>query len=170
MESRQNKHVGGDGARLGIAPGESGERRGNLGKISLNKNIEATKLNERTEAPLVGPPATIPFGALVEPLGASRDQQKFRYLGELYSVAQDVFLAAARSEESDSPASQEIQASPATGEPARAKPARLKFEQLDAGGYALARAKVRGGWLVASGTGIAFYPDSAHEWDGTSID
>lgn len=62
-----------------------------MGKISLNKSVEATKLHERTEAPLVGPEVTIPFGALVEPAGASRDREKFRYLGELYSVGHDIF-------------------------------------------------------------------------------
>lgn len=35
------------------------------------------------------------------------------------------------------------------------------------------RAKVPGGWLVlaACGTnsGLTFYPDPAHEWDGTSL-
>lgn len=145
-----------------------------MGKISLNKSIEATKLNERTEAPLVGPQVTIPFGALVEPTGASRDREKFRYLGELYSAAQDIFLEATRPDEveSDSPSAPAIPVLPEVGEPVtqHAKGAKLRFERLDAGGYAMARAKVRGGWLVACGTGIAFYPDPAHEWDGTSIE
>ena len=145
-----------------------------MGKISLNKSIEATKLNERTEAPLVGPPVTIPFGALVEAMGASRDQEKFRYLGELYSVAQDVFLAASQSDEvgSDRPLTPAIPAGTETRESGRtrAQKAKLRFEQLDAGSYIMARAKVPGGWLVACGTGITFYPDPSHEWDGTSAE
>jgi len=141
-------------------------RRSKLGKISLNKSIEATKLHARTEAPLVGPEITIPFGALVESAGASSDREKFRYLGELYSVAQDVFLAATRSDDVD-PAPVSAPATPAA--PQAGKAATLTFEKLDAGGYAVARAKVLGGWLVAYGTGITFYPDSGHEWDGTSL-
>ena len=145
-----------------------------MSKIPLNKSIEATKLNERTEAPLVGPKVTIPFGGLVESAGASRDQEKFRYLGELYSVAQDIFLAATKSDEgeSDSPSAAAVRVSPEAREPVsqNAKGTKLRFEQLDAGGFAMARAKVRGGWLVSGGTGVAFYPDPAHEWDGTSLD
>ncbi|HEY3783263.1 MAG TPA: hypothetical protein VGL56_19460 [Fimbriimonadaceae bacterium] len=41
----------------------------------------------------------------------------------------------------------------------------------------LTRAKVPGGWLVsvfwssiqAGGTGLMFYPDPLHEWDGSSL-
>jgi hypothetical protein len=145
-----------------------------LSKIPLNKSIEATKLNERTEAPLVGPQVTIPFGALIEPMGASRDREKFRYLGELYSVAEDIFRAATRSdgEELHSSSATAVPVSPEEGEPfiQNARGVKLRFEQLDAGGYTMARAKVRGGWLVAGGTGIAFYPDPTHEWDGTSLE
>lgn len=145
-----------------------------MSKLPLNKSIEATKLNERTEAPLVGPPVTIPFGALIEPMGASRDREKFRYLGELYSVAQDIFLAATWSDEveADSPSAPAVSVSPEGAQrvPQKAKAAKLRFEQLDAGGYAMARAKVHGGWLIACGTGVAFYPDPTHEWDGTSLE
>ncbi len=38
-----------------------------------------------------------------------------------------------------------------------------------------ARAKVPGGWLVATGgttayAGVTFYPDPEHKWDGSSLD
>lgn len=146
-----------------------------MGKISLNKSIEATKLHQRTEAPLAGPEVTIPFGALVESAGANRDQEKFRYLGELYSVSRDIFLEATRSDDADHAARATSVAAALereAGEPNTASPkkAKLIFEQLDAGRYTVARAKVRGGWLVICGTGIAFYPDPAHEWDGTSVE
>ena len=145
-----------------------------MSKLPLNKSIEATKLNERTEAPLVGPPVTIPFGALIEPSGTRGDREMFRYLGELYSAAQDMFLSATRSEEGepDLASTPAVLASPGAAPPANRndKRAKLVFEKLDAGSYALARAKVTGGWLVAGGTGVAFYPDPAHEWDGTSLE
>ena len=106
----------------------------------MNKRIEATKLHERTGAPMAGPEVTIPFGALVESAPASAP-----------AVA---------------PAEVGLEA------PARpaAKEARLKFERLDAGGYSAARAKVPGGWLVACGAGVTFYPDPRHEWDGASVE
>jgi hypothetical protein len=144
-----------------------------MSKISLNKRIEATKLHERTGAPMAGPEVTIPFGALVEPAGADRDREKFRYLGELYSVRADIFLAATKADEVEpAPAEAPAAARAAVGPEAPAKPtakeARLKFERLDAGAYSAARAKVPGGWLVACGAGVTFYPDPLHEWDGAS--
>lgn len=122
---------------------------------------------------MAGPEVTIPFGALVEPAGADRDREKFRYLGELYSVRADIFLAATKADEVEpAPAEAPAAARAAVGPEAPAKPtakeARLKFERLDAGGYSAARAKVPGGWLVACGAGVTFYPDPLHEWDGAS--
>ena len=122
---------------------------------------------------MAGPEVTIPFGALVEPAGADRDLEKFRYLGELYSVRGDIFLAATKADEVEpAPAHAPAAARAKIGREAPATPsareARLKFEQLDAGGYSAARAKVPGGWLVACGAGVTFYPDPRHEWDGAS--
>ncbi|MFY9727997.1 MAG: hypothetical protein WB579_00250 [Bryobacteraceae bacterium] len=144
-------------------------------KISLNKWIEATKHHDRTGAPMAGPEVTIPFGALVEPVGAERDREKFRYLGELYSARREVFLEATRAEEPAAPpaAAPPLASAPAQPAPSAApgaKEAKLKFERLDAGGYAAARAKVPGGWLVTCGTGVTFYPDPNHKWDGASLE
>jgi hypothetical protein len=146
-----------------------------LAKISLNKRIEATKLHERTGAPLAGPEVTIPFGALVEPAGSDRDREKFRFLGELYSVRRDIFLAATKADEVEAapvppPAAAAVEAAPEAPARPAAKEAKLKFERLDAGGFSVARAKVPGGWIITSGAGVAFYPDPAHEWDGASLE
>ena len=149
-----------------------------MAKISLNKRIEATKLHERTGAPLAGPEVTIPFGALVESMGRDRDREKFRYLGEPYSVRREVFLdaigpdEAAKATVAAPAAAPAVASAPVEPEPPApgAQEARLKFEKLDAGGYALARAKVPGGWLVVCGTGVTFYPDPGHEWDGASVE
>jgi len=153
-----------------------------MGKISLNKRIEATKLHERTGAPLAGPEVTIPFGALVESAGTDRDRERFRYLGELYSVKQDIFVAATKGDGPEdvpaaapAPAQATAPAAPApapaaVGVTTGAAPARLRFEALEAGAYAVARAKVAGGWLVTYGSGITYYPDPEHLWDGTSAE
>jgi hypothetical protein len=147
-----------------------------LAKISLSKRIDATKLHPRTLAPLAGPEVNIPFGALVESIGSDHDREKFLFLGEPYSVRREVFLdaigpdAAAQALVSVPAAAPGM--APATAEPDQpaAPEARLKFERLDAGRYAVARAKVPGGWLVAYGTGLTFYPDPGHEWDGASVE
>jgi hypothetical protein len=49
----------------------------------------------------------------------------------------------------------------------------MKWEQLKIDqGIVLYRARVPGGWLVATymveGSGLTFYPGPHHEWDGTS--
>ena len=50
--------------------------------------------------------------------------------------------------------------------------AKLQWEKLEAN-YYTCRAKVPGGWLVmiyaGDGSGITFYPDPNHEWDGGSL-
>jgi hypothetical protein len=150
-----------------------------LAKISLNKWIEATKLHARTLAPLAGPEVTIPFGALVESIGTDHDRERFRFLGEPYSVRREIFLEATRPDAASAAhapapvAAQAITPAAVEAEPPAspgAIEAKLKFERLDAGGYAAARAKVPGGWLVACGTGVTFYPDPEHKWDGSSVE
>jgi hypothetical protein len=52
----------------------------------------------------------------------------------------------------------------------------LRFEKLDVGSTLsarLSRAKIPGGWLVVvtsnSGSGLTFYSDPQHKWDGNSL-
>jgi len=65
-------------------------------------------------------------------------------------------------------------------EPATPKNA-LMFQYVrteHAGGVAILRSKIPGGWLVksqfhrndAGGCGLTFVPDPEHTWDGTSLD
>ena len=149
-----------------------------MAKISLIKRIDATKLHPRTLAPLAGPEVNIPFGALVESISSDHDRVKFLFLGEPYSVRREVFLDAIGPDEAaKAPAAAsaaEPGVAPAPVEPVQpaapaAKEAALRFERLNAGGYTVARAKVPGGWLVACGSGVTYYPDPTHEWDGTSL-
>jgi hypothetical protein len=53
---------------------------------------------------------------------------------------------------------------------------KLKFESLDVGSTVsvrLSRAKIPGGWLLIvtsnSGSGLTFYSDPQHKWDGNSL-
>jgi hypothetical protein len=126
-----------------------------------------------------GPEVGIPFGALIEPVSLERGTAKFRYLGELYSVAEMTYLEATRTEASlvrdTAPAEPLADTAAAVAPAAEAAPVaahepRLKFEPLDAAAYAIARAKVPGGWLIAGGATLTFYPDPEHSWDGSSVD
>jgi hypothetical protein len=53
---------------------------------------------------------------------------------------------------------------------------KLKFQKLDVGStlpVRLSRAKIPGGWLVVitsnAGSGLTFYSDPQHHWDGNSL-
>ncbi len=43
------------------------------------------------------------------------------------------------------------------------------FNGRAAGAAMLLRAKVPGGWFVKAGESAFFYPDPAHEWDGSTL-
>ncbi len=145
-----------------------------MAKISLIKRMDAIKLHPRTLAPVAGPEVNIPFGALVEAIGGDHARVKFLFLGEPYSVRREVFVDAIGPDAAAQTPAAAPAAIPAPVEPAEAaepaaNAAKLRFERLDAGGYAVARAKVPGGWLVVYGSGVTFYPDAKHAWDGTSL-
>ncbi len=133
-----------------------------MAKFELKKSLEVTRLNKRTGIPVSGPPATIPFGALVENVELDYDYGKFTYLGEPYRCASDVLKAALDRGPAEAPA-----APPRPAEALVAEPGGLRWEQLHST-LPAARAKVPGGWLVAAGAGVAFYPDPEHQWDGCS--
>ena len=138
---------------------------------SLNKSIEARKLNPRTLTELAGHDVTIPYGSLLDGIERSRDTARFRHLGELYACPFEVLASALdKGALAEPPAAAARPAAPAT---APAELPRISWRQLESSGPALKRAKVPGGWLVASETGaalaLAFYPDPDHRWDGTSL-
>ena len=144
--------------------------------ISLNKTIEATKLNPRTGSPLGVPEVTVSFGALVEPLGSDGKLAKFHYLGELYGCKRDLFLSAtgggAKASDAVPVAVTPRPPEPvpvAASEPAVEGPA-LIWERLNSSDVAVKRASIPGGWLVTANYGLTFVPDAKHLWDGSSVD
>jgi hypothetical protein len=47
----------------------------------------------------------------------------------------------------------------------------VRWEELSSTAGAVLRAKLPGGWLVSlRGSGLVFYPDADHAWDGRSLD
>jgi hypothetical protein len=137
-----------------------------MARFELKKSLEVTKLNKRTGIPVSGPPATIPFGALIEDVELDYDYGRFTYLGEPYRCASDVLKAAIDRGPAAAPA-----AGPPAVEASAPEPQGITWEQLRSNALPTARAKVPGGWLVAvAGSGVTFYPDPAHAWDGNSPD
>jgi hypothetical protein len=143
-----------------------------MATFSLNKSIEAHRLHPNTLTPLPGPDVTISFGALIDGVERDRDMVRFRFLGEPFGCKHELLASAL------DPGA--LDAAPAPKPPAQAKaagPAKvveeaggLRWQPVNcSGGPALVRAKVPGGWLVSAGSGIAFYPDPGHAWDGASL-
>jgi hypothetical protein len=149
-----------------------------LAKVSLNKSIEARKLNPRTGLPLTGPEVMIPFGAIIEHVETDRDREKFHYLGDLYLCRHEVWVDAVNAGriEPKAPAAPPAPAAPAQHPAPPREPvtvpgkAKLQWEPLESSDCAVLRAKVPGGWLVAlAGVSVTFYPDPEHQWDGSSL-
>jgi hypothetical protein len=138
--------------------------------VSLTKMIEATKLHPRTGLSLGIPPATIPYGALIEPKGAERDRERFLYLGELYECKQDLFLSATGVKTPEPELA--TAAGPEAEKAAVPVPSgpRLEWEPIHSSNYAVMRTGIPGGWLVALGSGVTFVPDAKHQWDGGSVE
>jgi len=133
-----------------------------MATLTLVKTIEARKLNPKTGVSLPGPPVTIPYGAIIDRLERHRDDAKFRYQMEMYGCRYQVLEEALEKEAiADAPAQNNAAASSSD------RP-KLQWEQTPSNGPLTLRTKVPGGWLVAVGSGVTFYPDPGHEWDGTS--
>lgn len=160
-------------------------------KYELIKLIEAQKLNPRTGIPTTDPLLTIPFGGIIEDITPDRDMDKFVYLGQRYQCAHDILesaislIDAPAAPPPQSPAATGAQtvaakaaaaaaaeaATVAPGDPvatSTAQAPKLVWEPLHST-LACSRARVLGGWLVAAGGGVTFYPDLGHEWDGGSL-
>jgi hypothetical protein len=121
--------------------------------------------------PLPEPEVTIPYGAILENVRQDRDTVTFNYLTEPYGCPRDIFQsAAAPFAKVEKPAATAPAPEPAAAIPEpEAEPAKLQFEALSSSVEGLSRAKVPGGWLLATERGgVAFYPDARHVWNGES--
>jgi hypothetical protein len=142
-------------------------------KLTLNKSISAVRLNPKTGVPYSEPESNVSFGAILTYRGPDRDFEKFTYMSELYRCPRDVLESALDGGKipTENGANDEAPVAASSGAAAKPAPeAALKFEKLNAGPYAIARAKVPGGWLLASGNSSpTFYPDPDHAWNGESL-
>jgi hypothetical protein len=145
-------------------------------RYELSKTIEARKLNPRSGLPLTEPAVSVPFGAILEKVDESWDLVKFTYLGLRYQCPTSTFQEAARVHGSAEDDAEPVPAtaSPAAGAAAAASPSpkqvQVRWEELSSSQGVVARAKLPGGWLVSlRGSGLTFYPDPDHAWDGKSL-
>jgi hypothetical protein len=143
-----------------------------VSKLEVTKSIEARKLNKRTRQPLAEHPVTIPYGAILSEIADQGSTVSFHYLGDYYQCRSELLRSASHSLETNVTAGPPDQRDTAAAAAAPI-PAAFVFERLRAGGEAVSRAKLPGGWLVSVGEGAArsvvFYPDPNHNWDGTTL-
>lgn len=144
-----------------------------MAKFELIKSVEARKLHPRTGIPTTEPLVTIPYGTVIENVTRDRDVDKFVCNLERYQVPHEILAAAIVP--LDGPAAPTAAAEPAAvAAPARARTSnrpKLVWQELESTLSGCRRAKVPGGWLVAIGvTGVAFYPDPSHTWNGGSLE
>jgi hypothetical protein len=141
-----------------------------MAKREVNKTIEARKLNKRTRAPVAEPPVTIPFGGILSDVVDNDGMMVFMYLGELYQCRAEILMPASHPLDGALPGSAKSDTGAAAPSPEPV--VTFGWERLAAGKETAMRAKLPGGWLIATGDGAArsvvFYPDPRHEWDGTT--
>ena len=141
-----------------------------MAKLEVTKTIEARKLNKRTRQPVAEPPVTIPYAAILSDIVENDGVTSFMYLGDLYQCRAEVLRSASHPLEGTVES-----AAPSSGRPAAAapEPPAFRWEKLRAGSDAVSRAKLPGGWLIATGEGparsVVFYPDPKHSWDGSTL-
>lgn len=142
--------------------------------LELSKSIEAKKLNKRSRLPLPEPPVIIPFGGLISDLEPDGDLMRFTYLGELYQCKADLLNSALRggaTAEAYSVVAPVVAATAGAPAVVPAKaPAPFQWQSIQSNMGTVLRAKVPGGWMIAYGSGVMFYADADHSWDGKTLD
>ena len=135
-----------------------------MSKFELSKSVEGLKVNKRSGIPTTER-VNLSFGSIIENPVEERDSLRFSYLGELI----DVKLAEIKGCYKAIDGIEAARASPAASKSAAPVDTRLiRWESIPSN-LSTQRTKVPGGWLVAAGNGLAFLPDPAHEWDGSSL-
>jgi hypothetical protein len=135
-----------------------------MAKFEVTKSVEGVKVNKRSGIPTTER-INISFGAIIENPVEERDSLRFSHLGEII----DVKLAEIKGYFKPIDGVETVQAPGAVPKPAGPVDNRLMQWENIPSNLTTRRAKVPGGWLVAVGDGVAFLPDPAHEWDGSSL-
>lgn len=148
-----------------------------MAKFEISKSVEGVKVNKRSGIP-TSERISLAFGAIIEDPVEERDCLRFKYLLDIVDVKLSDIEGCYKPIGSGSPspaqpapppgpALQENSAPAAGISPA--DPRYLQWENIPSN-LTTRRARVPGGWLVAVGHGLAFLPDPAHAWDGSSVE
>jgi hypothetical protein len=137
-----------------------------MAKFELSKSVEGVKVNKRSGIPTTER-VNVSFGAIIENPVEERDCLRFAYLGELIDVKLAEIKGCYKPMDGV-PAVAAAPPGPAGKASAPADTRLIRWEAIPSN-LTTHRAKVPGGWLVAAGNGMAFLPDPAHEWDGSSL-
>jgi len=138
-----------------------------MAKFELSKSVEGVKVNKRSGIPTTER-VTVSFGAIIEDPHEDRDNLRFTHLGQIIDVKLSEIQGYYRPIDGSAPAPA-AGAAPAAGKSsAPADPRFVRWESIPST-HPFDRAKVPGGWLVATRGGLAFVPDAAYEWDGSSL-
>ncbi|MBL8240432.1 MAG: hypothetical protein JNM66_23625 [Bryobacterales bacterium] len=135
-----------------------------MAKFELSKSVEGVKVNKRSGIPTTER-VTVSFGAIIEDPHEERDSLRFSHLGEIVDVKMSEIKGYYKPIEGGAPA---VASGPVAKSAAPVDSRKIVWESIPSSLPTL-RAKVPGGWLVAAGNGLAFVPDSAHAWDGSSL-
>jgi len=136
-----------------------------MAKFELSKSVEGVKVNKRSGIPTTER-VTVSFGAIIEDPYEERDSLRFSCLGELIDVKMSEIKGYYKPIEGTTVSAPAPAAAAKPSAPADTR--KIIWESIPSSLPTL-RARVPGGWLVAAGNGLAFLPDPAHAWDGSSI-
>ena len=135
-----------------------------MAKFELAKPVEGVKVNKRSGIS-TSERVSLAFGAILVDPYEERDSLRFSYLGELVEAK----LADIKGYYHPIDGVANLASTPSAPKPsAPVDPRYIRWESIPSD-LATKRTKIPGGWLVAAGNGLAFLPDPAHEWDGSSL-
>lgn len=138
-----------------------------MAKYELTKSVEGVKVNKRSGIP-TNEKVTVSFGAIIEDPREDRDNLRFSHLGEIIDVKYSEIKGYYKLIEGTGSAPVASVGSSTAKIAVPTDTRFIKWESIPSN-LATQRAKVPGGWLVAAGNGVAFVPDAAHAWDGSSL-
>lgn len=138
-----------------------------MAQFEITKTVEGVKVNKRSGIPTTER-VTLSFGAIIVDPREERDYLRFHYLGDPVDVKLSDIRGYYKPLDAASPSTPAAGAPISSRPPASSRAPFLAWESISST-LSVQRAKIPGGWLVAAGNGLAFVPDAAHEWDGSSL-
>jgi hypothetical protein len=135
-----------------------------MAKFELSKSVEGVKVNKRSGIPTTER-ISLAFGAIIEDPREERDCLRFKYLLDIVDVKLSEIDGYYKPiDGAAAPASSPTAQSPAAPADTRF----IRWESIPSN-IPTSRAKVPGGWLISTSSGLTFLPDPDHAWAGSSL-